>query len=567
MKRFLWLGFVSFVYLICTGCGDTFRPIIIPNPPTFPNPAASNTVVSINDNGTFVPGSAMAIDVSGDSVGSVGNVDIRPVHAVQQSAGEVLVVNQAVTEIGTGEDVGTTTCLVQFPAPPGPALYVYDVCPSLTRLNFSGATIVGTESVSLPIYSSPNFVAVAPSATIAYVTLPTYPTDPMNPQGTIVPSVAVVNTLESTLVATIPVGKNPYALAVTPDNTKLYVANQGDSTISGFNTQGSSQRVGSPVSTSAAPIWLSPRSDSQEVYVLEENGTLASLSTVSTGGPDTLTEYPGLAVTGATTMTYDPNLNRLYIAGGQEMEMVDVSQSPPVLITTIPIQPFTLLNLPSAAATATSAAALPDGSRVYVASYATLPSELTISSVSSDGTNATYAYTLTAGHDLTPGVRVTVAGTHQTGFDGTFIVGAIVSDTATCPGTCFQIPNTTVLASTSVSASGTGSNIFPQVTVVNETSNSTQTTAAVPGFPDATITGSLYYVPACANARFRFMMAAGGDSTRAYLSSCDGGTVNIIDTSTESYIENQPAPTGTRPTNPPSLQNAPQNPVFLIAGP
>src|ERR1700691_3391901 len=116
MKRFLWLGFVLSVYLICTGCGDTFRPIIIPNPPTFPNPAASNTVVSINDNGTFVPGSAMAIDVSGDSVGSVGNVDIHPVHAVQQSAGEVLVVNQAVTEIGTGEDVGTTTCLVQFPA-------------------------------------------------------------------------------------------------------------------------------------------------------------------------------------------------------------------------------------------------------------------------------------------------------------------------------------------------------------------------------------------------------------------------------------------------------------------
>ena len=50
MKRFLWLGFVLFLYLICAGCGDTFRPIIIPNPPVFPNPAATNTVVSINDN-------------------------------------------------------------------------------------------------------------------------------------------------------------------------------------------------------------------------------------------------------------------------------------------------------------------------------------------------------------------------------------------------------------------------------------------------------------------------------------------------------------------------------------
>jgi len=36
-----------------------FRPIILPNPPTFPNPAATHTVVSINDNGAVVQGSAM----------------------------------------------------------------------------------------------------------------------------------------------------------------------------------------------------------------------------------------------------------------------------------------------------------------------------------------------------------------------------------------------------------------------------------------------------------------------------------------------------------------------------
>ena len=81
MTRFLWLGFVLFVYLICSGCGDTFRPIIIPNPPTFPDPKAAHTVVSINDNGTVVPGSAMVIDVSGDSAVSVADVNLAPVHA------------------------------------------------------------------------------------------------------------------------------------------------------------------------------------------------------------------------------------------------------------------------------------------------------------------------------------------------------------------------------------------------------------------------------------------------------------------------------------------------------
>jgi hypothetical protein len=63
------------------------------------------------------------------------------------------------------------------------------------------------------------------------------------------------------------------------------------------------------------------------------------------------------------------------------------------------------------------------------------------------------------------------------------------------------------------------------------------------------------------------MMAAGGDSSRAYLSSCDGGNVNIIDTSNDTYIENLPAPVGSRPRIPPNPLNPLQNPVFLFAGP
>jgi len=110
-------------------------------------------------------------------------------------------------------------------------------------------------------------------------------------------------------------------------------------------------------------------------------------------------------------------------------------------------------------------------------------------------------------------------------------------------------------------------NICPQVTVINASSSTIKTTVAVPGFPDATIPSSPYYVPICATTRFRMMMAAGGDSSRAYLSSCDGGNVNIIDTTTDTYFLNVPAPGSARPPIPPSTQNPPQNPVFMIAGP
>ena len=202
MKRFLWLGFVLSCYLICTGCGDTFRPIIIPNPPTFPNPAASHTVVSINDNGLVVPGSAMSIDVSGDSITSVADctgplcVGIAPVHAVQQTANQVLVVNQAVTANEVG-NVPTTSCLVSVPP------QVFNVCSSITRVNFNGASISATTAISLPIYAGASFVAVAPNDTLAYVAMPSYPPDPTKPT-VIVPSVGVVNTLSNNMEATIP---------------------------------------------------------------------------------------------------------------------------------------------------------------------------------------------------------------------------------------------------------------------------------------------------------------------------------------------------------------------------
>src|SRR5512141_1004498 len=162
MKRFFWLGFVLFLYVICTGCGDTFRPIIVPNPPIFPNPKAAHTVLAINDNGTAVHGSAMVIDVSGDTDMSIANVGYAPVHAVQQSANQVLVVNHAVDNAQAD---------------------------SISKLNFSGLSINNSTTISLPAGSAPTFVAVAPTDTTAYVTLPTYVPDPINFPNVVVPSV------------------------------------------------------------------------------------------------------------------------------------------------------------------------------------------------------------------------------------------------------------------------------------------------------------------------------------------------------------------------------------------
>jgi len=478
MKRFLWLGFVLCLYLICSGCGDTFRPIIIPYPPTFPNPKAAHTVVSINDNGTVAPGSAMVVDVSGDTDVSVVNVDIAPVHAVQQTANEVLVVNRTVT----GLTPPPTGCLVTINN------QVFNVCPSITKLNFSGTVIGSTTTISLPPSSAANFVATTESSQ-AYVLLPNYVPDPINFPDVIVPSVGVVNTQSNTLGSTKPVGNKPVAMAETPNAQKLYVANQGDNTVSGFSVLGQSQSLSQRTISGSfnAPLWVTARSDSQRVYVLNFNGVVSTIDTTSSAGPDNVIDA-SVSAPSAAYMLYDGNKNRLYIPGGAQLTILDVSQSTPQILTGGPIA---------------------------------IPTVAPSSRVASDPCSATSAQTLTvaAVAALPDGSRA--------------YVGAFYEDTT-----------------------NNINYICPQVTVVNVANNTLKSPIAVPGFPA--------YDAFCSTTHFRFTMAAGGDSSSAYLASCDGGMVNIIDTTSDTYVLNLPAPVGVRPGG---QQILPQNPVFLFAGP
>jgi hypothetical protein len=404
----------------------------------------------------------MVIDVSGDSNVSVADVGTGPVHAVQQTASQVLVVNQ-----------GTLALPDE----------------SLTKVSFSGTTISATTTITLPSGSAPNFVATTESTT-AYVSLP----------GLVPPSVGVVNTSGNSLSTTISVQAGPVAIVETPDTKKLYVANNGAGSISNFNTLtlNLSPRNPGPIALSSSPIWLAARSDSQRVYVLETNGILATLDTTLTAGPDTVTES-GVIAPGAKYMVYDGHLNRLYIpsndpANGPQLVIVDVSSSQPpapVIVPIATVPPSARRAQDPCASTvsttlhAVAATALPDGSRVYVGAY--------------------------------------------------YIDGS--------------------------------GNVCPQVTVINTSGNTFKAAAAVPGFPDATDSNSPFFVPVCADpTRFRFMMAAGGDSSRVYLSSCDGGNVNFIDTANDTYLLSMPAPASARPPIN-GNQPPPQNPVFLIAGP
>lgn len=474
MKRSLALAWITLCFLICLGCGDVFRPVIIPNPPAFPDPRASHTALAISNNGSST-GSAMVINVTGDSNVSVADCQEgspclapNPAHAVQQTATQVLVANSAT---------------------PG------SLTDSLSKIVFSGTVISSAITITLPPDSAPNFVTVLPGATTAYVALPGLVPDGGSPDNN---AVGEVSTSSNQLTHTIEVGTNPVAIAETPDKEKLYVANRGRSGIAGsltaFNTLDRSSRPlnldGQP-NPFSEPVWTLARSDSRRVYVLDKAaGSLVSLDPTSAAGTEDKVLHPLLDVGPSEYMLYDSHLNRIYVPSGAQVSIVDVASDLPTLLgnggNPLPIAAFdptkrsagdpcfgdtvTTLN-------AVAAAALPDGSRAYIGSFY------------KDG-----------------------AG-----------------------------------------------NICPQLTVINTSSNTVKTTIAVPGFPN--------YDTFCATTRFRFTMAAGGDSSRVYLASCDSGGVHIIDAEHDSYIAALPAPASARPPIPPNTQPPPQNPVFLIAGP
>ena len=75
-------------------------------------------------------------------------------------------------------------------------------------------------------------------------------------------TVSVIDTATNTVTATIPVGRFPFGVAVTPDGSKVYVPNIGDNTVSVI-----SMVTGSPIPALPGPFSAAVTADGSKVYV------------------------------------------------------------------------------------------------------------------------------------------------------------------------------------------------------------------------------------------------------------------------------------------------------------
>lgn len=403
---------ILILFLISLGCGDYYRPVANPVTPTQPNPAFTHDVVVLSVNGTSNPGASTTIDVSGDSAVSQAAVGMMPVSAaLVLSATRVYVANSVdntvslfsltapspVTTIGLPQVLVSSLAITAATQSGTATTYSYTLT-SGTPLQIGMKIIVagmqspgnnglftitalgtGTFTVTNPggstsasqsgtgtVGSMPTFVATTENTTVYVSSAVT---------DTLSGDVFAIATATGAITNTITVGINPVAMAEIPNGQKLYVANRGGGlnagSVTSVNTIDKTPNppilAQSPPNTQAvwvSPIWVASRSDGQRAYVLDQGaGTVSAINTFT----DTVVGTASVGV-GANYMLYDPILNRLYVTNpvANTLTSLDATSD------TLPATPVTIPN-------AVSVAALPDGTRVYIASAAVSGANVTSS--------------------------------------------------------------------------------------------------------------------------------------------------------------------------------------------
>ena len=141
--------------------------------------------------------------------------------------------------------------LAASPAEAAPFLYVANMCDNtVSVIDTATNTVVG---LPIPVGNGPFAVAVTPDGTKVYVA---------NTTG----NVSVIHTATKTLVKTVSLGGQPIAVAVTPDGAKVYVVNTGISdNVSVIHRPGNTVVATIPVGALPRGVAITP--DGTQAYV------------------------------------------------------------------------------------------------------------------------------------------------------------------------------------------------------------------------------------------------------------------------------------------------------------
>jgi hypothetical protein len=472
---------------------------------------------------------------------------------------------------------GQSIVISSVPVPSGVTTAGYNGCFTISSISATTLQYVdsntglpaipsGGGTANLPIFCPylPDYVTTATN-TAVYVANFGVENSINCPDITSTDSVALLNPSQASIptIQYYP-GTHPVAMVETPDALNLYVLNQGNPSavppvapnvvnLSPIDLTPQAPAIALPAG-STNPVWAVARADAKRVFFLTEgDGTLYTINTAT----NTIISALPVGGPGANYVVYDSNLNRLYVTNPAASSIFVFAATGGTNDTPVPLPAGTttggqiVIPAPSvctpgacSAVAPVSIAVLPDGSRFYVASYATTPV----------GT--------CPDANVTPGTAATGA-----------TIGCI-------------IPQVSVYYASSLTAkpvaSSANSLLAPSLSLLT---NSLLTTGAggVPLFAASQYAVapasycSISNVPYTPSApRFRMSAAPAADSTHVYVSLCDGGVVaDIVTTSSSINTGNNtpdilktdlavPYSVGSplKATGEPPLQN----PSFLLTG-
>ena len=160
-------------------------------------------------------------------------------------------------------------------------------------------------------------------------------------------SVSVIDEADNSVVATIPVGRYPYGVAITPDGAFAYVANYYDNTVSVIATATATVVATVPVGANPSGVAVTP--DGKLAYVTDYGANRVSVITTA----DNKVAATILVGDGPLRVAITPDGTAVYIANYPANTISVISTSSNAVTATIPIgNPYDL-------------AISPDGSRLY----------------------------------------------------------------------------------------------------------------------------------------------------------------------------------------------------------
>ena len=567
-RRVGWLAATMLGSLLWMSCGEVYRPVVIPVSTTPPNSQNFHAVFGISNNVSPNPGTALQIDVSGDTNIGVANMGINPTHAAALPNNARIFVASAGSLTPGDPDIITA-----FSPAPGSTIAIGITSPTVFSLPNVGpeqsAAITGlseppNSNVVTMTLSAPGIPMAAVGGPIVVTGAPiagyngNFTVSTVSGGGTTITYNAVATNLAATTggTATVPVPTFCSYLPVyvaTSQSTNVYVANYGVE--NGANCAFAS-------TDSVAQLNIS-------------NGTVANIAYIPTS---TTPPHP-------VALAETPNAQHLYVVNQGNDTVVDLSPTDLSVLATIPV-----------GTTPVWAVARPDNQRVYVLSQGDgtlipidansdtiLPSQTNLSVgaganfilydphlnrlyVTNPSTGQVFVFSATGGLDLsgnandTPTLLATISMTAGTKPACTAACSP-VSVTALPDGSRFYVASYQSQASCSDKNVGATACIVPQLTVFDALSMTVKpaTSTLLPNSKSLSLltapqfSATQYAVPpvaACAPAatyapgttRFRMFTTASADGSHVYVGMCDAGSIASIATTTNTISQGTNAP-------------------------